>query len=217
MELKEVFEALKDIENGSALEKTIKDELAKANSEAAKFRTAKNTAEAKAAELESKAVELESKVGELTAKGAGSQTAAEKMQKQLDALTKKYEEAENARKTEQSKRIQSDILSKTVEALAKGNAANPREIAKIITNNVKVAEDGTYSFVGADGTEGSIDDGAAGWLKSNPWAVKNTQTPGSGAKGGAKPAGSHYSIEDLKSMTPDEINAHWDDIAKTKG
>jgi hypothetical protein len=80
-----------------------------------------------------------------------------------------------------------------------------------------VAEDGTYSFVGADGTEGSIDDGAAGWLKSNPWAVKNTQTPGSGAKGGAKPAGSRYSMDDLKNMTPEEINAHWDDIANTKG
>lgn len=217
MELKDIFAALSALENGTELEKAIKDELAKANTEAAKFRTAKNTSEARAAELAKKAAELESKVGELTEKGAGSQTAVEKMQKQLESLAKRYEDAEKARKEEQSKRIQSDILSKTVEALAKGNAANPREIAKILTSNVKVAEDGTYSFVGADGTEGSIDDGAAGWLKSNPWAVKNTQTPGSGAKGGAKPAGSHYSVEDLKSMTPEEINAHWDDIAKTKG
>lgn len=67
---------------------------------------------------------------ELEAKGTGDQTAAEKMQKQLDELNKKYEAAENARKEEQAKRVQADIMQQTVAALTKGNAANPSEIAK---------------------------------------------------------------------------------------
>lgn len=177
MTLPELYEALGKLENGSEMVSTIKAEISRLNGESAKFRTSKNEADAKI-------TELTAKVEELTAKGTGDQTAAEKMQKQLDELNKKYEAAENARKEEQAKRVQADIMQQTVAALTKGNAANPAEIAKILVGSIKADEDGTYKFTNAKNEQVSIEDGAAGWLKDNTWAVKDTQNPGSGGGNG---------------------------------
>lgn len=94
----------------------------------------------------------------------------EKLQKQLDALTEKYEAAETARKEAEARRVQA--MQQTVAAVTKGNAANPTEIAKILVSNISTKEDGSYSYT-ADGKEMSIEDGASGWLKSDTWAVKN--------------------------------------------
>ena len=99
MTLAELYEALGKLENGAEMTSAVKTEISRLNGEAAKFRTSKNEADAKIAELTAK-------VEELTAKGTGDQSAAEKMQKQLDELKEKYEVAENARKEEQAKRVQ---------------------------------------------------------------------------------------------------------------
>lgn len=181
MTLAELYEALSKLEDGAEMVSTVKTEISRLNGESAKFRTSKNEADAKI-------VELTAKVEELTAKGTGDQSAAEKMQKQLDELKEKYEVAENARKEEQAKRVQADIMQQTVAALTKGNAANPAEIAKILVGSIKAEEDGSYKFTNAKNEEVSIEEGAAGWLKSNTWAVKNTQNPGSGGiVGSGKP------------------------------
>lgn len=176
MTLAELYEALEKLENGSEMVSTIKAEISKLNGESAKYRTSKNEADAKI-------TELMAKVEELTAKGTGDQTAAERMQKQLDELTKKYEASESARKQEQAKRIQADIVQKTVAALTKGNAANPTEIAKILVSSITAEDDGSYTFTDANNEKVSIEEGAAAWLKDNAWAVKNTQNPGSGGAG----------------------------------
>ena len=174
--LAELYAALAGVEKGSEMEALIKAEIARLNAECAKYRTEKNTAEAKV-------TELETQIKELTDKGAGSQSTVEKLQKQLDDLNAKYEAAETARKDAEARRVQADIMQQTVAALTKGNAASPTEIAKIIVGNISTKEDGSYSY-SADGKEMSIEDGASGWLKSNTWAVKNTQNPGSGGAGG---------------------------------
>ncbi len=171
--LADLYAALASVEKGSEMERLIKAEIKRLNDEAAKYRNEKNTADARVKELEDKVKELEEK-------GTGDQSALSKMQKQLDELNKKYEEAESARKEAETKRQQSDILQQTVAALTKGNAANPSEIAKIIVGSVSVKEDGSYKYTGADGKESTIEEGAAGWLKANSWAVKNQQNPGSG-------------------------------------
>lgn len=212
MTLAELYAALGAQENGADLVSAVKAEIARVNSEAAGYRTGKNQAETKLAEMEAR-------IQELTEKGTGDQDNVRKLQTQLDALVKKYEAAENARKVEQQKRIKADILTQTVAALTKGNAANPQELAKILVQSVTVNEDGSYHFMNADGTEGTIEDGAAGWLKANAWAVKNTQKAGSGVPS-AGGAGRAYTAADLKSMSAEEINAHWTDIEKglsTKG
>ena len=92
MTLAEVYEALGKQDGGEALASTIKAEISKINAEAAKQRTAKNASDAKI-------TEFEAKVQELTEKGTGDQTVVEKMQKQLDELTKKYDAAEKAHQT----------------------------------------------------------------------------------------------------------------------
>lgn len=178
MTLAEVYEALGKLDGGEALASTIKAEISKINAEAAKQRTAKNASDAKI-------TELEAKVQELTEKGTGDQTAVEKMQKQLDELTKKYDAAEKARGEEHAKRVHADITQQTVAALTKGNAASPAEIAKILIPSIAAEEDGAYKFTNAKGEKVSIEDGTAAWLKDNTWAVKNNQNAGSGGgKGG---------------------------------
>ena len=187
MELKEVYAALEAAENGAAMVETIKSELTGVRKEAADARIAKNKAEEELAELkkqhgelEEKHKELETQLGDAQKRGAGAQTEMQTLQKQVADLAKKYEAAETARKAAEEKRVQADIMAQTVDALTKSNAVDPQEFAKLIAPSIKVAEDGTYSYTKADGTQGSIVDGAAEWLKDKTWAIKDTQKPGSG-------------------------------------
>lgn len=187
MDLKEVYAALEAAENGSAMVETIKSELAGVRKEAADARIAKNKAEEELTglkkqhgELETKHKELETQLGAARKEGAGAQTEMQKLQEQIADLAKKYEVAETARKTAEEKRVQADIMAQTVDALTKNNAVDPQEFAKLVVPSIKVAEDGTYSYTKADGTQGTIADGAAEWLAGKAWAVKETQKPGSG-------------------------------------
>ena len=187
MELKDVYAALEAAENGAAMVETIKSELTGVRKEAADARIAKNKAEEELAELkkqhgelEEKHKELETQLGDAQKRGAGAQTEMQTLQKQVADLAKKYEAAETARKAAEEKRVQADIMAQTVDALTKSNAVAPQEFAKLIAPSIKVAEDGTYSYTKADGTRGTIDDGAAEWLKDKTWAIKDTQKPGSG-------------------------------------
>ena len=187
MELKEVYAALEAAENGAAMVETIKSELTGVRKEAADARIAKNKAEEELAELkkqhgelEEKHKELETQLGDAQKRGAGAQTEMQTLQKQVADLAKKYEAAETARKAAEEKRVQTDIMAQTVDALTKSNAVDPQEFAKLIAPSIKVAEDGTYSYTKADGTQGSIVDGATEWLAGKAWAVKDTQLRGSG-------------------------------------
>ena len=187
MELKEVYAALEAAENGAAMVETIKSELAGVRKEAADARIAKNKAEEALTALKTehgalaeKHKELETQLGAARQEGAGAQTEMQKLQGQIADLAKKYEAAETARKTAEEKRVQADIMAQTVDALTKSNAVDPQEFAKLIAPSIKVAEDGTYSYIKADGTQGSIADGATEWLAGKAWAVKDTQKPGSG-------------------------------------
>lgn len=202
MTLAEVYEALGKLDGGEALASTIKAEISKINAEAAKQRTAKNASDAKI-------TELEAKVQELTEKGTGDQTAVEKMQKQLDELTKKYDAAEKARGEEHAKRVHADITQQTVAALTKGNAASPAEIAKILIPSIAAEDDGSYKFTNAKGEKVSIEDGTAAWLKDNSWAVKNNQNAGSGGgKGGngGQGSGAHGGNVTLASAIAAQLN-----------
>ena len=187
MELKEVYVALEAAENGAAMVETIKSELAGVRKEAADARIAKNKAEEELTALKTehgalaeKHKELETQLGAARQEGAGAQTEMQKLQGQIADLAKKYEAAETARKTAEEKRVQADIMAQTVDALTKSNAVDPQEFAKLIAPSIKVAEDGTYSYTKADGTQGSIADGATEWLAGKAWAVKDTQLRGSG-------------------------------------
>ena len=178
MELKEVFAALEAAENGAAMVEAIKSELAGVRKEAADARISKNKAEGDLAalkmqhdDLAAKHKELETKLAASEETKTGAQSAMQKLETQMANLTKKYEEAEAARKSAEEKRVQADIMAQTVDAFTKSNAVDPQEFAKLVAPSIKVADDGSYRYTKADGTDGTIADGAAECLKDKAWAV----------------------------------------------
>ena len=101
-------------------------------------------------------------------------------------------------------------------ALAKGNALNPESMVKLVADSIIAKDDDSLVFKNGD-KELSIDEGVKAWLAENPWAVKNTASGGAGSGGGKGGSGGKYTLDDLKTMTAEEINANWDEISKMKG
>lgn len=71
-----------------------------------------------------------------------------------------------------------------MDALTKGNAARPENMARLIADNIVVGDDETLSYKDGDKTM-SLDEGIKGWLAANTWAVKAGGQGGGGAPGGA--------------------------------
>lgn len=191
MTLAELYAALEGLEKGSEFITTIKAEITRLNNEAKTHREGKEAAEAAVAKLTGERDALTAKVQEIETAEAGTNKALEK---QVEALKKQVDAAETARKEAENKRIQADITAQVVDALTKGNAADPKAMAGLLTQNIKVLEDGTYSYVKDDGSSLTIQDGAKTWLEGNAWAVKNTQKGGSGRTVDRNPAGNNKSI-----------------------
>ena len=121
--------------------------------------------------------------GELEDARTAPKTELEALQKQVEKLTKQNEAEAKARKEAEERERNADIRRQTVEALTLGNASNPAEIAKILTQDITVGEDGSYVYKTSDGKEVSIQDGVKSWLKENLWAVTDNQRSGSGIGG----------------------------------
>lgn len=183
MKLAEVYAALESVDNGAALIGAIKAEMTKLSEEAKKYREAKQQDDETVTKLTKEKEELQVKI-DAAANDDGTGTQAyKKLAEQVKALQETVETERSARKEAEEKRIRADIAAQTVNALTKSNATDPEEFAKLLSGAIKVKDDGTYSYTKTDGTEGTINDCVADWLKDRPWAVKNTQTPGSGGEG----------------------------------
>ncbi|WP_295264985.1 hypothetical protein [Veillonella sp.] len=188
MTLAELYTKLEGLENGSEYVSAIKAEVAKLSNEAKEHREGKQAAEAKLAKLTEERDGLSVKLSEFETAEAGTDKEMATLKKQVEALTKRSAEAENARKEAESKRIKADIQSQFVDAFTKNNAMDPQLFAQMAADKVTVSEDGSYSYIKDDGTTGTIQDYAAEFLKGKPWAVKSTQNAGSGESGGASGA-----------------------------
>ena len=218
--LNQIYEALGKVENGGTMVADLQDAIRAARDEAAKSRIERNKVLDK---LNLRADgDVDSSLSQLVAtlsavKNAGGDPSAlgtqlSSLQKQVKELTDKYDASEKKAKEEHDKRVQTYVRSKLVSALTQGKAVKPEEIAKILSGSISMKEDDTAVLMNGD-KELSIDEGVAAWLKDNAWAVKNDSQPGAG--GGSNAAGAHkYKMEDLKGMSRDEINAHWDEIKK---
>lgn len=183
MKLAEVYAALESVDNGAALIGAIKAEMTKLSEEVKKQSEAKQQADETVTKLTKEKKELQAKV-DAAANDDGTGTQAYKqLAEKVKALQDTVETERSARKEAEEKRIRADIAAQTVNALTKSNATDPEEFAKLLSGAIKVKDDGTYSYTKTDGTEGTINDCVADWLKDRPWAVKNTQTPGSGGEG----------------------------------
>lgn len=219
--LEQIYEALGKVENGGTMVADLQDVLRSARDEAAKNRIDKNNLLDKLNLRNSGNVDdaISQLVATLTAvKNAGGDpstvgTQIAGLQKQLKELSDKYTASEKKAKEEHDRRVHTSIKSELVKALTQGKAIKPEELAKMFSVTVK---DDDTGIIKSGYKELSIADGVTEWLKANPWAVKTDVQPGAG--GGAGGNGGHkYTMEDLKGMSREEINAHWDEISKGVG
>ena len=114
-----------------------------------------------------------------------------KMEKDMKTLQKQLDDANNANVAERAKRLTTVKQSLAIDALTKGNAANPKEMAKLIIDNIAGEEDNALVYKAGD-KELSIEEGAAAWLKDNPWAVKVNPNAGGGAAAGGEGSGDSF-------------------------
>ena len=213
MDLKEVYEKLEKVENGADLITAIKTEVAKVNGEAAKHRNENKASTDKLTSTNQKlstvlaalgledGEDLEEKVGTVKATLDGIKAKGgkpdeillkfSKMEKDMKSMEAKLQEATAAQEAERAKRLTTVKNSLAIDALTKGNAANPKEMAKLIVDNITGEEDNALVYKAGD-KEISIEEGAAAWLKDNPWAVKVDPKGGSGSGGAGGGSGDAF-------------------------
>lgn len=184
MNIAEVYQALENLENGQELISAIKGETSRLNNEA---KTTREKLQQQITELTGERDTLTTRVTELEQE-AGANNGANSpeyktLEKQLKAMSEKFELAETKAKEAEAKRIQSEIMAQTLDAFTKANAVDPQEFARLVANDIKVQADGTYGYEKEDGTIGSIQDRTTEWLQGKTWAVKATGNTGSGQGG----------------------------------
>ena len=184
MNIAEVYQALEQLENGQDLITAIKGETSRLNNEA---KTTREKLQQQITELTGERDTLSTRVTELEQE-AGANTGANSpeyktLEKQLKAMSEKFELAETKAKEAEAKRIQSEIMAQTLDAFTKANAVDPQEFARLVANDIKVQADGTYGYEKEDGTIGTIQDRTNEWLQGKAWAVKATGNTGSGQGG----------------------------------
>ena len=184
MNIAEVYQALEQLENGQDIIADIKGETSRLNNEA---KTTREKLQQQITELTGERDTLTTRVTELEQE-AGANTGANSpeyktLEKQLKAMSEKFELAETKAKEAEAKRIQSEIMAQTLDAFTKANAVDPQEFARLVANDIKVQADGTYGYEKEDGTIGSIQDRTTEWLQGKTWAVKATGNTGSGQGG----------------------------------
>lgn len=218
--LEQIYEALGKIENGGTMVADLQDVIRSTRDEAAKSRIEKNKI-LDALNLRSGGDpdgNLQNIVATLTAlQAAGGDpskigTQVDDLRKQVKELTEKYTASEKLAAEEKEKRIQTAMKSQVLAALTDGKAVKPDVFTQVLLGNISAKDDGSLVYKDGD-KEMTIADGVAGWLKANPWAVKADVQTGTGG-GGSNPPEKKYSFDDLKNMSRDEINEHWDEISK---
>ena len=215
--LDQIFAALGGVENGGAMVADLQAIITGARNEAAANRVERNKvldalglrgSDNPEAALNNLRTTLEALKKTGNPETLGSQITA--LQDQVKELTDKYAASEEKAKAEHTKRINTAMHAALQAALAKGNALNPDAFVKLLSDQVVIGDDDSLSMKVGDKAV-SIDEGVKDWLTTNPWAVKNTAAGGAGSGSAGNPK-KVYTPDDLKGMTPAEINAHWNEI-----
>ena len=204
MDMKDVYAALEKLDNGADLITAIKGEINTLNNEAKKNRIAgEHTAEKlknvlagldleDADDVADKAKNLKAAL-DTFAQGGKKPTEVAKqitdLTAQVNKVTKQLVAMTKTAQAEKTKRLDSLKMAKAVELLSKGHAASPENMAKLLEGSIIVKDDESLAYNGKDG-EISLEDGVAGWLKENSWAVKANGGGGSGSPNGGNGGGS---------------------------
>lgn len=200
MELKDVYTALEKVENGAELITAIKAEINTLNNEAKKHRIAgeQSTTKLKSIldavgladgdDVVEKAKGMKATLDQFAQGGKKPDEVAKQittLTKQVETVTTQLADMTKQADEQKAKYIASQKMAKAVEALTKGNAAAPKDMAKLLLDNIKVNDDDSLAYTGADGKDVSVEDGVNSWLKDNAWAVKVNNNGGGGAGDGA--------------------------------
>ena len=147
----------------------------------------------------------------------GGADAVASLKKEFTTLRNEAKENRISKEAEaeKQKRIATATRSQLISALSKGNAVNPEQYATLpaLTGAIVVGDNDTLGFKSGDKTV-SISDGVNAWLKANAWAVKSTSQGGAGSHGPLGNAGKHFSMEDIRKISREEINKNWETIKK---
>lgn len=121
---------------------------------------------------------LDTKLKASTSKGGNDELAAQvaRLRQDLDASEKRRTEAETKARTTSAR-------SSIIDALTKGKAARPDDLAKLHLADAKFREDGSPYFVDGTGAERSVEEYVSTWLKDRPELVQSSQRPGPGGPG----------------------------------
>lgn len=113
------------------------------------------------------------------AKAGGSDELAaqvERLRQDLEAEQKRRGEAETKSRTTTAR-------ASIIEALSKGRASRPDDLAELHINRAKYREDGSAYFVDVNGAERSVEEYVGAWLKDRPELIQSTQQRGPGGPG----------------------------------
>ena len=194
MDLREVFEKLEKLDNGAEMITAIKAETNRLNNEAKNHRLNGDKATTKVKELlESlgledgddvveKAKGLKSALDSFAQSGKKPEEVAKAMSdlnKKVEQVTKQLADMTKEKEVEKTKRIDAMKTSALVDALTKGNAAAPKDMAKLIADRLVVGDDESLMYKNGD-TDVSVEDGVKAWLTENSWAVKANVQGGGG-------------------------------------
>ena len=130
-----------------------------------------------------------------SAKGGDAELAARvaRLEQDLATSEKKRTEAETKARTASAR-------SSIIDALTKGKAARPDDLAKLHLADAKFREDGSPYFVDSTGAERSVEEYVGAWIKDRPELVQSNLRPGPGGPS-AHSGGKRSESADLDPLT----------------
>ena len=198
MDIKEVYTKLESVENGAEMIAAIKAETNRLSNEAKGHRQSndKNAAKIKAIlenlgledadDVADKAKDLKATLDSFAQDGKKPSEVAKQISdltKQVSSVTKQLADMTATATAEKNKRFDAMKTSALVDALTKGNAASPKDMAKLIADKLVVGDDETITYKDGD-KDMSVEEGVNAWLGANTWAVKAKAQGGGGAPAG---------------------------------
>ena len=173
--------------------KEVYDKLEKADAVAKKLTSVLSALELEDGDdLDDKVGAVKSTLDGIKAKGGKPDEVLLKfgqMEKTVKTLEGKLQAATAAQEAERAKRLTTVKQSLLIDALTKGNAASPKDMARLLLDNVSGEDDTALVFKNGD-NEVSIEEVVTAWFKENPWAVKVDPQKGGGSTGGGGAIGS---------------------------
>lgn len=211
MDFKEALEALEKMEGGADILNAIKTDRARLNAEAKANREAGEAVKRR----------LDDVLAAAGISGSDDPVAAVKQVKttldgfmaggkkpeevaaQIAQLSRNYEdvsaklkEMTDRAETERARRVDAMKQTAAVNALTKGNAADPETLSRLIIDRLTF-DDGENVVFDNNGQHVPVADGVAAWLNERPWAVRANVSAGSGAPAGGGSTGRDAFLEGL--------------------